>query len=123
MVFVGSFCHLNKCVISADENWNLQQCRLIKHVYKLKIITSFLLLFRQTHPPPHSQLPPQELTVTTVMTQSCEETKLCQKQQKRNMPNLFFSSSLLFHLSELGCSKECQSHKGPQTLAAINTSV
>lgn len=28
MVFVGSFCHLNKCVISADENRSLQQCRL-----------------------------------------------------------------------------------------------
>ncbi|XP_058275317.1 Na(+)/H(+) exchange regulatory cofactor NHE-RF3 isoform X3 [Hirundo rustica] len=78
--------------------------------------------YRQTHPPPHNQPPPQELTVTMAMTQSCEETKLCQ-QQKRNLPNLFFSSSLLFHLSELGCSKDCQSHKGLQTLAAINTSV
>lgn len=95
----------------------------IKHVYKLKIITSLLLLCRQTHPPPPSQLPPQELTVTTAMTQSCEETKLCQEQQKRNLPNIFFSSSLLFHLSELGCSKEYQNHKGLQTLAAINTSV
>ncbi|XP_015481922.1 Na(+)/H(+) exchange regulatory cofactor NHE-RF3 isoform X1 [Parus major] len=79
--------------------------------------------YRQTHPPPHNQLPPRELTATTVMTQSCEETKQCQQQQQRNVPNLFFSSSLLFHLSELGCSKECQGHKGLQTLAAINTSV
>ncbi|XP_039569177.1 Na(+)/H(+) exchange regulatory cofactor NHE-RF3 isoform X1 [Passer montanus] len=79
--------------------------------------------YRQTHPPPPNQQPPQELTVTTVMTQSCDETKLCQEQQKRNLPNLFFSSSLLFHLSELGCSKEYQNHKGLQTLAAINTSV
>lgn len=95
----------------------------IKHVYKLKIITTYLLLLcRQTHPPHPYQLPPQELTVTTVMTLSCEETKLCQ-QQKRNLPNLFFSSSLLFQLSELGCSKEYQNHKGTQTLAAINTSV
>lgn len=122
MLFVGSFCHLNKCVISADENRSLQQCRL-SNIYKLKIITSLLLLCRQIHPPPPNQQPPQELTVTTVMTQSCEETKLCQEQQKRNLPNLFFSSSLLFHLSELGCSKEYQNHKGLQTLAAINTSV
>lgn len=122
MVFVGSFCHLNKCVISANENRSLQQCRL-SNVYKLKIITtSLLLLCRQTHLPPHNQLPPQELTTITVMTQSCEEIKPCQQQQ-RNLPNLFFSSSLLFHLSELGCSKQCQSHKGHQTLDAINTSV
>lgn len=94
----------------------------IQHANKLKIITSLLLLCRQTHPPPHNQPPPQELTVTMAMTQSCDATKLCQ-QQKRNLPNLFFSSSLLFHLSELGCSKDCQSHKGLQTLAAINTSV
>lgn len=123
MVFVGSFCHLNKCVINADENRSLQSADYQKHVYKLKIITtSLLLLCRQTHLPPHNQLPPQELTTITAMTQSCEETKPCQQHQ-RNLPNLFFSSSLLFHLSELGCSKQCQSHKEHQTLDAINTSV
>lgn len=83
---------------------------------------SLLFLCRQTHLPPHNQLPPQEPTMTTAMTQSCEETKPRQ-QEERNLPNLFFSSSLLFHLSELSCSRERQSHKGPQTLDAINTSV
>ncbi|XP_068036673.1 Na(+)/H(+) exchange regulatory cofactor NHE-RF3 isoform X1 [Anomalospiza imberbis] len=106
-----------------NESYDKVVARIQRTGDRLTLLVCSEDAYRQTHPPPPNQLPPQELTVTTVTTQSCEETKLCQEQQKRNLPNLFFSSSLLFHLSELGCSKEYQNHKGMQTLAAINTSV
>lgn len=50
-----------------------------------------LLLCRQAHPPLHNQLPLQEQTVTTMMTQSCEETNYA-KNKKEIFQILFLQS-------------------------------
>lgn len=58
-----------------------------------------LLLCRQAHPPLHNQLPLQEQTVTTVTTQSCEETNYA-KNKKRNLLNPLSSFVLCYYTSQ-----------------------